>query len=236
MADHRPNKGWLVFFGVSLFLALAYVGYGRWRHSQLNKALRDPDPVVRIDAVRKAGKEGYADLLVKAMKDDDPDIRCVAAGSLRSVGSHDAEQVRALLEASNDEHKYVREKALDTLRYLPARARKYIYKAVDEQDPRFRAGAAYALVYVPGEIMGREDPPPRPPQDKQIVVSLMTHLLKDDNVEVRKAASFCLFSYHLEIEEALRVRSALEQSPEETDQDARDLADRLKRVAEQQSR
>jgi len=198
-------------------------------------ALRDPDPIVRMNAVRKAEKTGDGDLLVKALKDDDPDIRYVAVWGLRGC-SHNAQTVRDLLEISNDEHFYVRKEALDVSRYLPAGARKFIYKGAEDGDWRIRASAAYALVYVPGEIMGREDPPPRPAKDKQTVVSLMTRLLKDDNVEVRKAASFCLFSYHLEIEEAMRVLSSLQESPEETDQDARDLAARLKREAERRSR
>ena len=86
MADHRPNKGWLVFFGVLLFLALAYLGYGRWRHSQLVEALHDADPVVRMNAVRKAGKAGHEALLIEALHDDDPDIRYVAAWDLEGHG------------------------------------------------------------------------------------------------------------------------------------------------------
>ena len=83
--------------------------------------------------------------------------------------------------------------------------------------------------------MGGVEPPPRPPEEKEIVVSLVTRLLKDDNVEVRKAAYFCLFGYHLEADEPRHVLSALEESPEETDKDAGELKDRLKTAAERQS-
>jgi HEAT repeat protein len=236
MADHRPNKGWLLLFGALLLLGLAYLGYGRWQHWQLAKALHNSDPVIRMDAVRKAAKSDYEDLLIDALHDDDPDIRIVAVWGFRGDGSE--KTVRALLELFKDDNAHVRELALRKLRYLPAAARKFIYKGVEDEDPRIRAGAAYALIYIPRlgyAEMGSVDPPPRPPEERQIVVSLMTRLLKDDDVEVRKAASFCLFSYHLEAEEALRVLSSLEEAPKETDHDARDLADRLMRAAKQQS-
>jgi hypothetical protein len=236
MVDHRPIKGWLLFFGALLVLGLAYVGYGRWRHAQLVKALHDPDPVIRMDAVRRAGKSYHEDLLIEALHDGDPDIRYVATWELRG-GSE--KEVHAFLELFKDDSAYVRELAQKKLKYLPTKARHFLYKGVEDADPRIRAGSAYALVYIPRlgyPQMGRIDPPPRPPQEKETVVSLMTHLLNDDNVEVRKAASFCLFSYSLENEQAVRVLSILEESPNETDQDARDLVDRLKREAERRSR
>ncbi len=230
------HKRWLFIFGGLLLLGLAYVGHNRWRHAQLAKALHDPDPVIRMDAVRKAAKAGYEDLLIEAFHDDDPDIRYVVAWDLGGTGS--AEKVHALLELFKDDHTYVRERALETLKYLSPAAREFLYKEVEDEDPRIRAATAYALVYVPPirVVMGSAmPPPPRPPKDKEIVVTLMTRLLKDDNVEVRKAAYFCLFSYGLGTEEALRIRSALEEGPEEKDQDARDLKDRLKRAVERWS-
>ncbi len=229
---------WLLILGGLLILGLCYVVHGRWRHSQFVKALHDHDPVVRMDAVRKAATNGEHDLLIEALHDEDPDIRYIATWNLR-VGSKNSKTIRALLKASKDPHSYVRKEALDILRYSPAEARKFIYQGAEDDDPGIRAGAAYALIYIPrlgSGMMGRMDPPPRPPEERETVVSLMTRLLKDDNLEVRKAASFCLFSYHLETEEALRVLSALEESPQETDEDARALADRLRTAAQQQSR
>jgi HEAT repeat protein len=240
MADQSPFKGLLVIIGL-LCLVLAYFlvsGVSRlWEHSRLAKAVHDPDPVIRMDAVRKAGKTGHEDLLIEALHDDDPDIRYVAVWGLGGDGSE--KKVRALLELFKDDHSYVWEQALETLRYLPGKARQIIYKGTEDEDARVRAGAAYALAYFPGKEIGmgyKLSPPPRPAKDREVVVSLMTRLLKDDNLEVRKAASFCLFSYHLETEEALRVLSTLEEIPEEKDQDARDLTARLKREAEWRSR
>ncbi|HEV2948300.1 MAG TPA: HEAT repeat domain-containing protein [Gemmataceae bacterium] len=229
---------WLLILGGLLILGLCYVVHDRWRHSQLVKALRDPDPVVRMDAVRKAATNGEQDLLIEALHDEDPDIRYIATWNLRT-GSKNSKTIRALLEASKDGHSYVRKEALDILRYSPAEARKFIYQGAEDDDPGIRAGAAYALIYIPrlgGLTMGGVEPPPRPREEKEVVVSLMTRLLKDDNVEVRKAAYFCLFGYHLEGDQARRVFSVLEESPGETDEDARALRDRLRTAAEQQSR
>jgi hypothetical protein len=230
------KKRWLLVIAGLLTVALAYFGYTRWQKSQLAKALHDPDPVVRMDAVRKAGQKGHGNLLLEALRDEDPDIRFVAASSIGPLGSRDSEKVRALLMLYSDDHAYVWKEALHTLRYATPEARPFIYKAAADENAQIRAAAAYALVYVPrlGE-MGRIAPPPRPPNEKEIVVSHMTWLLKDDNVEVRKAASFCLFGYPFNGEEAERIRSALNEAPLEVDQDARDLSSRLKKAAEQQT-
>ena len=165
-------------------------------------------------------------------------MQTIATWNLRG-SSKNSETIRALLEASKDKHSYVRKEALDILRYSPGEARKFIYQGAEDVDPGIRASSAYALIYIPRlgpGRMGRGDPPPRPPGEKETVVSLMTRLLKDDNVEVRKAACFCLFGYHLEADEARQVLSALEEFPQETDKDARELKDRLRAAAEQQSR
>lgn len=81
--------------------------------------------------------------------------------------------------------------------------------------------------------MGRVDPPPRPPVEEKTVAHLMIPLMKDEDLEVRKAAYYCLFSYWLEDEETQQVVSALEEAPAETDKHARDLSERLLRWMKQ---
>src|SRR6266849_8689802 len=128
-----------------------------------------------------------------------------------------------------DDHAYVRAGALTKLRFLPVRTRRFIYTGVEDADPRLRAGTAYSLVYLPRRKfdMG-EDPPPRRPQgEEKIIARLMIPLIKDEDLEVRKATYYCLFTYWLEPEEARQVASALEESLPETDKDARDLSERL---------
>src|SRR5262249_39996377 len=132
---------------------------------------------------------------------------------------------------------YVRELALKRLRYLPAASRPFLYKGVKDADPRVRAGTAYSLVYLPNRkvVMGdiSPNPPPRPPDEEKTIAHLMIPLIKDEDLQVRKAAYFCLFSYWLEDEETQQVVSALEEAPVETDKDARDLAERLLRWMKQ---
>src|SRR5438309_2670861 len=106
MANRRPIKHLLLVLGGLLVLALGYAGYAYSHRSQLLNALHDLDPVIRMDAVRKAGKSDHEDLLIEALHDDDPDIRYVAAWSLGGEGSE--RKVRALLELCKDDHGYVR--------------------------------------------------------------------------------------------------------------------------------
>src|SRR5438093_469085 len=131
MADRRPIKHLLLVLGGLLVLALGYAGYAYSHRSQLLNALHDPDPVIRMDAVRKAGKGGHEEVLIEALHDDDPDIRYVAAWGLRA-GSE--KNVRALLELFKDDQAYVRELALKKLRYLPAGGRPFLYKGVEDAD------------------------------------------------------------------------------------------------------
>jgi len=82
--------------------------------------------------------------------------------------------------------------------------------------------------------MGEDlSPPPRPPDEESTIAHLMIPLFKDENLEVRKASYFCLFSYWLEDEDAQQVVFALEEVPDETDKDARDLYVRLLRWMKQ---
>src|SRR5207245_1690296 len=170
----------LLVLGGLLVLVLAFVGYDRWRQPGLAKALHDPDPVIRMDAVRKAGRTGNEDLLIEALHDDDPDIRYVAAWGLGGEGSE--RKVRALLELCKDDNAYVRKGALKTLIFLPAGTRRFIYKGVEDADPRVRAVTAYSLVYLPTRRfdMGGDPPPPRPKGEDKTIARLIIPLMKDE--------------------------------------------------------
>lgn len=213
-----------MFFGGLFVLAVAYFAYGHWTRSQLANVLQDHDPVIRMDAVRKTSQEG---VLIEALHDDDPDIRYVAA--LRLGGDGSKKKVRALLDLFKDDCAYVRQGALRTLRFLPAGPRTYIYEGLEDADPRVRAGAAYSLVYITRRRhdMGGDPPPPRPHGEDKTIARLMIPLMRDEDLQVRKAAYHCLFTYWLDDDDSQQVVSALEVVPAETDKDAQDLADRL---------
>jgi HEAT repeat protein len=190
------TKGWMLFLGALLLLVVALVGYKYWRraqlHSQLATALHDPDPVVRMGAVRKLGRDGPSNLLIEALKDEDPDIRYVAVGSLGWGGLDNAEKVRHLLEVFKDDKAWVRKHGLEILRRLPAEFRPFIYKGVEDEDPRVRAGAAYVLARYPPK--GMDQPPPLPVGEEKTIAQLVIPLIRDENLEVRKAVYYCLFS------------------------------------------
>jgi HEAT repeat protein len=178
--------------------------------------------------VRRLGKDGPGELLIEALKDEDPDIRYVAIGYLRRAGLSNETTVRHLLEVFKDEKAWIRKETLEILRRLSTEFRPFVYKGVEDEDPRIRAGAAYVLARYPPR--GMDQPPPLPPGEQKIIAKLVTPLMRDENLEVRKAAYYCLFSYDFDDEDAQPIVSTLEEAVPESDKDARDLADRLLRL------
>jgi hypothetical protein len=69
------KQGWLLLLGGLIVLGFLYLAYVSWSRFSLAKAMHDTDPVVRINAVREAAKIGDAELLIKAVHDEDPDVR-----------------------------------------------------------------------------------------------------------------------------------------------------------------
>jgi HEAT repeat protein len=140
-------------------------------------------------AVRSAGKAAHADLLLEALKDEDPDIRFVAVQSLRGVGADNAKVVRALLEVvKDDDRAWVRREALTMLRLTPSGGRPFIYQALGDQDPRIRAGAILALAAYPYTMAGFT----RPPGEREKIIPLLEKLLEDEDSEVRGNAALVL--------------------------------------------
>jgi HEAT repeat protein len=187
MAMERQSKVALIGLGIVVLLASLWWGYRQWQHHKLAIALNDPDPVVRMAAVRSAAKADRADLLFAALKDDDPDIRFVAVQSLH--GGDNAKMVRALLEVLRDDRPWIGREALTRLRHMSPAARLFVYQALEDQDPRIRVGAALALLVERNPMMGRT---PRPPGERETIIPLLTKLLDDEDREVRDAAALVL--------------------------------------------
>jgi HEAT repeat protein len=184
----RQSKGALIGLGIVVLLASLWFGYRQWQHHKLAIALNDPDPVVRMAAVRSAAKADQADILIEALKDEDPDIRFVAAQLLHRVGADNAKKVHALLEVvKEDDRAWVRREALDTLRNVSPGGRPFIYKALEDEDPRIRAAATLALL-LNDPMLYRN----RPAGERKIIIPLLTKLLKDEDPEVRQNAAIVL--------------------------------------------
>jgi HEAT repeat protein len=188
MAIEKQSKGALIALGIVVILGSLWWGYRQWQHHKLVTALHDPDPVVRMAAVRSAGKAAHADLLLEALKDEDPDIRFVAVQSLRGVGADNAKKIHMLLEVlKGDDRPGVRRGALDTLRHVSPAARPFIYKALEDSHPRVRASAAIALALP--DSMGD---PRRPLGEREAITPLLKRLLEDEDEEVRSNAAVVL--------------------------------------------
>jgi HEAT repeat protein len=185
MAIEKQSKGALIALGIVVILGSLWWGYRQWQYHKLATALHDPDPVVRMAAVRKAD---HAGLLFGALRDEDPDIRFVATQQLHGVGADNAKKVHMLLEVlKDDDRPGVRRGALDTLRHVSPGARPFIYKALEDTDPRVRASAAIALALP--DPMGD---PRRPLGEREAITPLLKRLLEDEDEEVRSNAAVVL--------------------------------------------
>jgi HEAT repeat protein len=177
---------------VSYTLVLAFLAVGAvfwWvqsRKDEVAARLKDPSPAVRVAAIREADRTPDEDLLIAALSDEDADVRLVAAQRLRGHGPEAAKRARALIVALKDEHAGVRREAAESLYWMGPGSGPALIGALNDPNPRVRAGAALALGDV-GAIMGVQRE--REPGEADAVRPLLTHLLSDEDVEVRRNAA-----------------------------------------------
>jgi HEAT repeat protein len=188
------GKGGATWATVLLVLVLLVAG-ARWvaRLGAANTAarLKDPSPAVRVAAIRDSQERIPDDLLIEALKDEDADVRLVAARYLH--GRNDS-SIRALLDALRDKHAGVRRQAAESLCEIGAPAVPRLCEALNDPDPRVCAGAALALSDVAGPKGGRQ----RDQAELDTVIPLLRALLKDEDAEVRRNAERALkeLSWH----------------------------------------
>jgi HEAT repeat protein len=161
--------------------------------SRVDAELRDPNPAVRVAAIRRLDVDADADRLLSTLKDSDSDVRLLSAMRLgeRPVGTvaTAAEKLApGLVEAFKDRHAGVRRAAAESLGELWPATEKALTDALTDSDPRVRAGAAFALSCAPNgrgrrEVTAAQAEPLRP---------LLRHLLNDEDAEVRENASRAL--------------------------------------------
>jgi HEAT repeat protein len=173
----------------AVLLALALGAAGLWAHrGQADPAakLQDPNPAVRVAAIRDSRGPLSADLLRAALKDEDADVRLVAAQHLGYGG--DERNIRALVETLGDPHAGVRRQAAESLCRIGAPTVPQLCEALKDADPHVRAEAAVAL----SNVAWGKDFRKRDRTELDTVVPLLRSLLKDEDAEVRRNAESAL--------------------------------------------
>ena len=172
-----------------ILLALASVAtsllWTRWATADAAARLKDPNPAVRVMAIRDSRERVPDHLLAEALKDSDADVRLVAAQRLR--GQNET-STRALISALGDRHAGVRRQAAESLCWIGAPAVPQLCEALKDADPHVRAEAALAL----SDVARWKDSRKRDQAELDTVVPLLRSLLKDEDAEVRRNAEVAL--------------------------------------------
>lgn len=177
--------------GCLLLLALitAPTIHSAFRQREQRRLLNDPNPAVRVAALRAAGNEGHIEVLTQGLGDANSDVRFVAAMYLQRRGKAAAPSTRALIAALKDEHSWVRREVAETLSGIGADAVPDLVNALSDPDPHVRAGA----------VMGLGDRPkdcrPRSREEWAMIIPAIEKLLADEDPEVRQQAEAFL-QYH----------------------------------------
>jgi HEAT repeat protein len=147
-----------------------------------DKALHDPNPVIRAAAIRRLPKGGSNELLIEALKDENPDVRELAAQRVIISSAKGDEGARALVQLFRDEHPSVRKQAIRQLGMGGPNGWPALKEALQDPDPRLRSGAVLAI----RDAYHHKDDRPWP--DKVGEINAILHKLEDDpDPEVRGA-------------------------------------------------
>src|SRR5262249_47647121 len=120
-----------------------FVGLG-WLASRRQHGLHDPNPAVRVAAIRACYRSD-PDAVINALQDPDSDVRLVAAMHLGWADPLPAQSAQALVAALKDKHAGVRREVAEALGALGPRATETLAAALRDDHPWARAGAALAL-------------------------------------------------------------------------------------------
>jgi HEAT repeat protein len=154
--------------------------------------LDDPNPAVRVAALRAFGWNGNVALSTRALQDEDADVRLVAAMYLPSRKENAELSVKPLIALLKDKHEGVRRAAIEKLSAIGAPAVPALLEALADPDPRVRAGAVEGL----GDVGRWKDERHRSQQELAQVIPSLEKLKKDEDSEVRRQAKRILRYLH----------------------------------------
>jgi HEAT repeat protein len=148
--------------------------------SPQNARLDDENPAVRAVAIR--GFKGDRRRILDLLKDEDPDVRLLAACRVNDV--------EALIDLLKDDHAGIRKEAAWSLSFHGPDAWPALRKALENETPRVRAAAILALRY----NRFHKDPPRYPSPKRGGFIPLLRKLSSDPDTEVRRNAENLLAS------------------------------------------
>jgi HEAT repeat protein len=156
--------------------------YLNWRPSV---SLDDPNPAMRVAAVRSTGSHGDVDLLMRALQDEDADVRLISAMYLAGRREEAGPSVKALVALLKDKHEGIRREAITALSAIGAPAAPALVEALSDPDPRVRDGALDGL----GNIGRPKEERLRSPEERALVISTLERLMRtDDDANIRQKA------------------------------------------------
>jgi HEAT repeat protein len=162
--------------------------YLNWRPTA---SLDDPNPAMRVAAVRATGSHGDVDLLMRALQDEDADVRLIAAMYLAGRREEAGPSVKALVALLKDKHEGIRREAITALSAIGAPAARALVEALSDPDPRVRDGALDGL----GNIGRPKEERLRSPEERALVISTLQRIMRmDDDANIREKAR-ALFRY-----------------------------------------
>ncbi len=148
-------------------------------------SLDDPNPAMRVAAVRATGSHGDVDLLTRALQDEDADVRLIAAMYLAGRREEAGPSVKALVALLKDKHEGIRREAITALSAIGSPAAPSLVQALSDPDPRVRDGALDGL----GNIGRPKDERMRPPEERALVISTLERIMRiDDDANIRQKA------------------------------------------------
>jgi hypothetical protein len=170
----------LIIIGIALGAVIVNVPRGGSVAS-----VRDENPAGRVEAIRAMGWHGDANVFIEALRDENADVRLLAAEHLGGGDFTDGRQTAALIAALKDPHAGVRRAAAESLCSIGPASAPALIKALTDPDRRVRAGAALAL----GDVGLHKESRQRAPDEVQTITPLLNRLLDDEDAEVRRNAA-----------------------------------------------